>query len=160
MGVSKWFSRCIPGLSTLSLLILLEFSLKIVETEWISFYYPTFLLHHNASLIAQTLFILYSVFLHLLALIFPLRLCAAVHSATQQIRAAHNSPKKFARGDVPSRSPGYENLEAEGIESSCVTMAIIIPSYKEDMEILEASLRVLASHRHAKTSYDVRIGQH
>ncbi|KEF53760.1 uncharacterized protein A1O9_10161 [Exophiala aquamarina CBS 119918] len=34
-------------------------------------------------------------------------------------------------------------------------MAIIIPSYKEEVEILEASLRVLASHRYAKTSYDV-----
>jgi len=157
MGVSKWFSRCIPGLSTLSLLILLELSLKIVETEWISFYYPTFLLHHNASLIAQTLFVLYSVFLHLLALIFPIRLCAAVHFATKQIHDAHNSPQGLARGVGPSHSPNYENIKAEGIETPCATMAIIIPSYKEEAEILEASLRVLASHRHAKTSYDVRI---
>jgi hypothetical protein len=155
MNVAKWFSRCLPGLSTLSLLILLELSLKIVETEWISFYYPTFLLHRHASLVAQALFIFYSVFLHVLALIFPLRLCAAVHSATKQIQATHNCQKGFAGEDVSSRLVGPEHIKPGAAQSSSVTMAIILPSYKEEVEILEASLRVLASHRHAKTSYDV-----
>lgn len=157
MNVVKWFSRCLPGLSTLSLLILLELSLKIVETEWISFYYPTFLIHRHASLVAQALFILYSVFLHVLALIFPLRLCAAVYSATKQIEAAHKCQKGFTGEDVSSRLVDSERIEPGEAQSPSVTMAIILPSYKEDVEILETSLRVLASHRHAKTSYDVRM---
>lgn len=154
MKVSNWLSRCIPGLSTISLVILLELSLKIVETEWISFFYPAFLLHQNASLIAQVLFVSYSLFLHLLALTFPLRLCAAVYFATKQIEETHLHPKGSIREDVPGPSTRLKSIEAEG-ECPIVTMAIIVPSYKEEVDILETSLRVLASHRHAKTSYDV-----
>lgn len=157
MNVAKWFSRCLPGLSTLFLLILLELSLNIVETEWISFYYPTFLLHRHAPLVAQAALIFYSVFLHVLALLFPLRLCAAVHSATKQIQAAHSCQKGFAGEDATGRLVASEHIEPGVAQSPTVTMAIILPSYKEEVEVLEASLRVLASHRHAKTSYDVRM---
>lgn len=155
MKVGNWISRCIPGLSTLSLIILLELSLKIVQTEWINYFHPTSSLHRNASLIAQALFVAYSLFLHLLALIFPLRLCAAVYAATKQIEDTHPCQKGLGREDGPGPSPRYEYTEAEAEHNPSVTMAIIVPSYKEEVAILEASLRVLASHRHARTSYDV-----
>jgi hypothetical protein len=35
--------------------------------------------------------------------------------------------------------------------------AILIPNYKEDMEVLRETLEVLASHRNARSQYDVSI---
>ena len=37
-----------------------------------------------------------------------------------------------------------------------VTHAIILPSYKEDMDTMKETISVLASHVLARTSYDVR----
>ncbi|KIW99725.1 uncharacterized protein Z518_11138 [Rhinocladiella mackenziei CBS 650.93] len=156
MGFLRWSLRCIPGLSTFCLLILLECALKIVQTEWLAFYYPPFLKRGPAPVFAQALFIFYTIFLHVLALIFPLRLIASAWTATKQIRITHNRPTTFSREalnvaeNIPSQ-PGQDDSK----QSSCVIMAIVVPSYKEDIEILETSLRVLASHLLAKTSYDI-----
>lgn len=159
MSLLRWSLRCIPGLSTFCLLVLLECALKIVQTEWLRLFYPPFLRQSPAPQVAQGLFIFYSIFLHTLALIFPLRLCASVWAATRAIQATHTRPTSFAsdafRCDSPDQSLHVDQEQNAAKRSGCVTMAVVVPSYKEDIEILETSLRVLASHTLAKSSYDV-----
>jgi hypothetical protein len=161
MHLLRWLLRCTPGLSVFGLLVLLESSLKIVETEWLSFFYPPFLVHVANPVVAQTIFISYSVFLHILALLFPLRLCASAWAATRDIRATHASSKTSTRNAHPAEELRNEHLDPDPQQdilktSGSVKMAVVLPSYKEDIEILESSLRVLASHTMARSSYDVR----
>lgn len=160
MSFLRWSLRCIPGLSTFCLLILLESALKIVQTEWLSFFYPPFLKHVATPLVAQTLFIVYSIFLHILALLFPLRLCMSAYTATKEINAIHQQPRAVSREVVQANILEYGNGEQDSQQDGAqktgrVTIAVVLPSYKEDIEILETSLRVLASHALAKTTYDV-----
>ncbi|KIW96592.1 uncharacterized protein Z519_01983 [Cladophialophora bantiana CBS 173.52] len=160
MGVLRWSLRCIPGLSVFGLLILLESALKIVETEWLSFFYPPFLKHIASPVVAQTIFISYSLFLHILALLFPLRLCASAYSAAREIKAAHRpsklTPSDTLQCDVFRDDPRELHPQQDTAKRlGTVTMAVVLPSYKEDIEILETSLRVLASHTLAKSSYDI-----
>ncbi|OAL29436.1 hypothetical protein AYO20_09173 [Fonsecaea nubica] len=160
MGFVRWSLRCIPGLSVLGLLVLLESALKIVETEWLTFFYPPFLKHIASPVIAQTLFISYSVLLHILALLFPLRLCASAYAATRAIKATHlrsniTLSNTVHRNDLREEYQGLESQHDTAKRPGVVTMAVVLPSYKEDIEILETSLRVLASHTLAKSSYDI-----
>ena len=161
MGLLRWFLRCTPGLSVVSLLILLESALRIIEIEWFSSFYPLFLVPIASPALAQFLFIAYSVFLHTLALLFPLRLSASTWAATRDIRALHGQSKPASSNAQPledlrnvllERNPAQNALT----KSSSVKMAVVLPSYKEDIEILESSLRVLASHTLARSTYDVR----
>jgi len=161
MSFLRWSLRCIPGLATFALIVLLECALKIVQTEWLSFFYPPFLKHSQAPVIAQGLFISYSIFLHILALLFPLRLCASAWAATEGIRARHGRSRIDHEGglerDIPYDGTRDHDSQQDGAKrSERVIMAIVLPSYKEDIEILETSLRVLASHSMAKASYDVQ----
>jgi hypothetical protein len=153
MAVLKWLFRCTPGLSVFCLLILLEAALRILETEWLSFFRPPFLTHIASPVVAQTVFVTYAVFLHLLAFFFPLRLCACAYAATQEIKAAHERSNLGASPRL--KAIEYEFGQIGQQKPSNVTMAIILPSYKEDIEILESSMRVLASHSMARNCYDV-----
>jgi hypothetical protein len=114
-------------------------------------FYPPFLIHVPTPVVAQTLFVGYSILLHVLALLFPLRLCASAYAATQGVRKAHGSARKTLSTDLLELDLQHDTHN----KAASVTMAIILPSYKEDIEILESSLRVLASHRLARSSYDV-----
>jgi hypothetical protein len=139
---------------------LLESALRIVETEWLSFFYPPFLNHIASPVVAQTLFISYSIFLHILALLFPLRLCASAYAATREIKAVHGLSKpakaNTAPTDVVRNLPAELGLQQSTLKKSdSVTLVVVLPSYKEEAEILESSLRVLASHTLARASYDV-----
>ena len=160
MGFLRWSLRCIPGLSTFLLLILLECALRIVQTEWLSFTFPAFLRHDPTPVIAQAIFITYSIVLHSLTLLFPLRLCTSAWAATQEIRVIHSHRtsawREDCRHDISAADLSDIELEQDtsNVKGS-VTMAIVLPSYKEDAGILETSLRVLASHSLAKSSYDV-----
>lgn len=161
MSFVRWSLRCIPGLATFALIVLLECALKIVQTEWLSFFYPPFLKHSPAPVVAQGLFISYSIFLHILALLFPLRLCASAWAAAEGIRARHGLSRGGHEGGLAHGMPRDEIRDTDQRRDGAkyperVIMAIVLPSYKEDIEILETSLRVLASHSMAKSSYDVQ----
>ena len=160
MSVLKWLLRCTPGLSVFGLLILLELALKIVESEWLSFFYRPADRDVASPIASQTVFILYSIFLHLLALLFPLRLCASAYAATCAIKATHGKSKTLANRLPHFKDPGDKSVDigyqSDAVKNAAlVTMAIVVPSYKEEVHILESSLRVLASHELARSSYDV-----
>jgi len=127
---------------------------------------------------AQLVFVCYTIFAHLLGLLFPIRLCWATWGLTKQLAKASQSAEKLAK--VPFKDPLLlsEKLAAiEVFEDSCSSSssdsetlcnspveisfldiplhAIIIPNYKEDIETLKETLEVLACHPQASTTYEV-----
>ena len=128
----------------------------------------------------QILYILYSVSAHLLACLgFPLRLLWSVWHITDEVKSAKfeaaegrlyaetefsddkssqhslsvkslaTSESSISRASTP-KNPNFPEQQTEP-----VVHAIILPSYKEDIDTLRETLAVLASHFLAKTSYDV-----
>jgi len=142
MALYQWFLRCAPGLSILLLFLLIELSLGVGRSTYLY-------LHHKQPqrplldpIVPQLLFSAYSLFLHVLAFVFPLRLANAARTATNGIRSYH------ARDVLPLKQN----------EPSTI-MVIILPAYKETLDTMRETLDVLASHTDASTSYDVSIGR-
>lgn len=166
MAILDWFVRCLPGLSTLCLLVLAECALHVVQTAVIGLTHPPGLHISPSPVFAQFLFCSYSLLLHLLAILFPLRLCRAVWQATDAIQAVRQIcrdsglPPKEKLEDAPG-SPSSLSTSPQQDEQdtpSETIQAIMVPSYKEDIGVLEDTLNVLASHPMAFRSYDVCIG--
>lgn len=152
----RWATRCIPGLSVLALLVLIESALQIFQTTFIGLTYPTGLIKRANPVVAQFLFSTYTIWLHVLALLFPIRLCRAVWSATSAIQKAQYESGNFLSIKEKDNDGGSPKLRSKGIEEGDIVHAIIIPIYKEEVETLEDTLNVLASHPAAREMYDVR----
>lgn len=161
MSFLNWIVRCVPGLSVLVLLILVECSLQIVQTEYISLRYPIDLVQKSNPVFAEFMFITYSALLHVFALVFPLRLCWSAWRAATLIETVHSARHNHG---LPRRKETQRDLvlgdyldsKSDNLESHKRTIqAIMIPSYQEDVAVLEDTLKVLASHKLASTSYDV-----
>jgi len=130
-------------------------------------------------------FAYYSVLIHILVLMFPVRACLAVGSLTRGVKAVsrNRTLQRFKYG--PTRRLSFMSLasdetltssqasnssssdagDSDMIESVTdvefdqdkVIHAIIVPNYKEDVDGLRETLDVLASHPQARLSYDVSI---
>lgn len=153
MSVVKWLMRCAPGFSFILLLIFLESVLGVVRSGNLS---RGHLLGQNGALILYGVYICYSLLLHLIAFAFPVRLCWAAWCAASRIHATCCQDAIKSTDTVDLCEDGTSVRQDE----TTVTMAIIIPSYKEDFCVLEDTLNVLASHRLAKTRYDARMNVH
>jgi hypothetical protein len=163
MAVLHWVVRCLPGLSILCVLIVAECALQIVQTTLVGLNYPPGLIQGHNPVIAQFLFISYSLILHLLAFFFPIRLCRSVRQASNaieevfQVHREANIAGKEKCEDVPifrQPSPSLQQEEVPFMPNEAIH-AIMVPSYKEDIRVLEDTLNVLASHGMASKSYDV-----
>ena len=161
MGFCTWLLRCIPALSVLLLLVLVECALKVFETEYIiGLGYPTGLIRKPNPVFAQFLFIAYSAFLHVLALVFPFRLWHSISRATSQIEAVHRQGLDDVLSRKSATREDAQDVVAAGPDGGMDTIhAIMLPSYKEDIGTLEDTLKVLAGHTLAMTCYDVRTRQ-
>lgn len=160
MAASQWIFRCLPGLSVILLLALVEWAFQIVETAAISIRHPADLIYRVNWAFPQFLFILYSTFLHFLAFIFPLRLCRSVWQATNQIKVTHNiTPSDQLPIKEKNTCTLQDNDDPSGLRGggapNQILNAIMIPSYKEDISVLEDTLKILASHFLAISTYDV-----
>lgn len=128
-------------------------------------------------------FAYYSVLIHILVLVFPVRACLAVGSLTRGVKAVsrNRSLQRFKYGrmrrlsfmslasdvtltsSLASNSSSSDAGDSDMIDSVTdveydqdkVIHAIIIPNYKEDVDGLRETLDVLASHPQARLSYDV-----
>lgn len=128
-------------------------------------------------------FAYYSVLIHVMVLMFPVRACLAVGSLTRGVKAVsrNRSLQRFKYG--PTRRLSFMSLASDVTLTSSlasttassdagdsdmidsvtdveydqdkVIHAIIIPNYKEDVDGLRETLDVLASHPQARLSYDV-----
>lgn len=82
---------------------------------------------------------------------FPLRVCWAVYDILSKMKKMASTAPHQRRRRVTSIK-GDESLPPSPVP----LFAIILPAYKEEMETLEETLQVLASHPQATYSYDVR----
>jgi len=164
MRITTWVARCTPALSALLLLLLLALALLDLGPLYRFFrvaYTPP--VTNEASYI-QLIFAAYSIFVHLVALGFPIRVSFACWQLTEKIEEAHarlarDLPFKKLQPDLGRLSrideDADEKSEIRANIQSLVVHVIMIPCYKEDIENLKDTLRVLASHRDALDAYDV-----
>jgi hypothetical protein len=181
-----WASRCVPGFSILALILL---SFVAFADAWHSppskhehepkhhgppphGYHPD--RETNILPMGQKIFIGISLFVHINALYFAIRLFFAL------VKTLRESKKILGRR-LPINSKLSEDMEDEtlcdpqdaiSLESLGVKLpvdklqllpvneiihAIILPNYKEDFDTLRTTISVLASHPRAATQYEVSL---
>jgi hypothetical protein len=195
MSIFLWATRRVGGLSVLTLASLLSISLYL---EWSTRKQniqkahgdskaPSHASHTTAPITNggywTLAFAYYSVLIHVMVLMFPVRACLAVGSLTRGVKAVsrNRSLQRFKYG--PTRRLSFMSLASDVTLTSSlasttassdagdsdmidsvtdveydqdkVIHAIIIPNYKEDVDGLRETLDVLASHPQARLSYDV-----
>lgn len=130
-------------------------------------------------------FAYYCLLIHVLVFLFPLRACWAIWDLTKSLekmaRGKDFAAFKFStvrrgssttlssseslatfRDVCSSSSSDAGDIELDlckdaSLEPRQVIHAIIIPSYKEDIDTLRETLEVLGSHTQARETYDVRL---
>lgn len=127
-------------------------------------------------------FAYYTLLIHVLVAMFPLRSCYALWEMTRTMRQTAHSKAlqnlKFAhrrRGSSTSLSSSETLTSSHGgsstsseagdfeaelytdgdAEPDSIVHAIVIPNYKEELDTLRETLEVLGSHPQARNSYDV-----
>ncbi|THZ33527.1 hypothetical protein D6C90_08295 [Aureobasidium pullulans] len=91
----------------------------------------------------------YIVLLHLAAWWFPIRLCWALFDLLRKL-------KRTATEYVPNQAEDHYNNAGNADKPHGTTIhAILIPNYKEEIETLSDTLRVLSAHPMAERAYDV-----
>ncbi|KAL4923436.1 glycosyltransferase family 2 protein [Aspergillus undulatus] len=172
---AQWVSRCLPGLSIIALLFLLLLSSPdVVFAPWRSSPRDKAPESHPVMNLAQKIFIVYTILVHLNTLLFTGRLSwALVHVLDQTSKVMKRRTDQYMSASEPS-SPVAEVSTALDMKDAKraatrlwvaevaetvgeVTHAIILPNYKEDVDTLRCTLDVLASHPRARTQYEVYL---
>ena len=146
MSYYAWVTRCIPAFSICAVAVLLVLALIVQphgreeegryngETTW-----------------AQMVLSVYTVLLHIMSIAFPVRVCWSMVDMIRRMKDATAVMPNTRRRRVASLTSD------EGDFTFPVPLLIvIIPAYKEEVETLEMTLRVLASHSQARHCYHVR----
>ncbi|RMZ86575.1 hypothetical protein DV736_g6198, partial [Chaetothyriales sp. CBS 134916] len=147
MVFRKWFLRCTPGITTLFLLAVVEYNLQLGRSVYCYIFYNYLEPGYTPSVVSQLLFSAYSIILHLFGVYFPVRLIVAAHRAASTIWAVHLE----LRADQDRASP------AKKLALQPVIQVIVLPCYKENIETIQETLSVLASHRDARETYEVYL---
>ncbi|KAJ4163296.1 hypothetical protein LMH87_005035 [Akanthomyces muscarius] len=194
MAIFAWLSRRVGGLSLIALLILTYWVLSHEYTAARSLVKPdsadktpTSPFSYGAG-IWSYVFAYYTLFIHFLVFIAPIRACMAVWDITSSLRkdarlhAIREYKLRRPRRESQASVSSSETLTTERLSISAsstevmsdvelssmseseeptatnVIHAIIIPNYKEEIDTLRESLEVLACHPHAAMTYDVYLG--
>ena len=154
MAIGLWLQRCTPGVSSLMVVVLLGIHTTKFGTGDAQETTDATNLGRHRLTFSEGFFIFYTIFLHVVLSALPLRIFLGARLATQKIQAALEASQQ--ESDQP------ENLQGSSHQSSPSDLihVSIIPSYKESIETLQDTLRILASHRLAKSTYDVRTHMH
>ncbi|KKK13941.1 hypothetical protein ARAM_005608 [Aspergillus rambellii] len=177
--IASWASRCLPGFSIIALLALVVFS----ATDAFPFPWssdppePGRPGEPPVLNLAQTIFVIYTVLVHLNTLAFTGRLSWAlvhIHRQTNNVlKRRTNQPREASSPrssgasiasdtsslDDVSLLPYAESqpiLNDKDIEEE-VVHAIIIPNYNEEIHTLRSTLDVLASHPRASSQYEIYL---
>lgn len=141
-----WGTRCIPAFSCALLAVLMLFAFVVSpygrgENGK----------HTGDATLPQRILGTWCALLHVLSIVFPVRVCYAMQDVLRKTRATANDIACSRRRSVQSIREG------QGTEQFPVPLfVIIIPAYKEEMANLEETLRVLSYHAQARSSYHVR----
>lgn len=194
MSIFLWVTRRIGGLSVLALVALLYISLSL---EWSTrrrnapvpqddLQQPVGSVPDQTAVVGNggrwtIAFAYYSLLIHVLVLMFPVRACCAVGSLTRGVKAVAQNKSLHRLKYSHSRRLSFVSLASDETLTSQVSTAsseagdsdmrdsvtevefdqdkvihaIIIPNYKEDVDGLRETLDVLASHPQARVCYDV-----
>lgn len=146
MSVAVYLARIVPVLSLVGVTVVLVFSFFLEPYRKIQRGQ-----HNGETTLSQLLLSAYTVFLHLLSVMFPARVCWAMGDVTKKMKNAAGLTKwpKRRRTQVVKGENGSSVYPTP-------TFVIIVPAYKEEMHTMEETLRVLGSHVQARTSYHVR----
>ncbi|EGX92156.1 hypothetical protein CCM_06317 [Cordyceps militaris CM01] len=190
MAIFAWFSRRVGGLSLIALLTLTYWVLsheynaarRLVKPDSTDKTPPS-RFSYGAG-VWSYVFAYYSLLIHFLVFIAPIRACMAVWDITASLRkdarlhAIRDYKTHRPRRDSQASISSSETLTTERLSISAssvdpmsdielssmseseeptadsVIHAIIIPNYKEEIDTLRESLEVLACHPHAAMTYD------
>lgn len=144
-AVLRYLTRIIPVLSLLAVSIVIYVSF-IVEPHGKSRRGR----RYGETTACQLLLSAYTVFLHLLSVMFPARVCWAMGDVTKKMRDTAGLTKWPKRRKTQTIKVGVDS-----VTYSTPTFVIILPAYKEEMETMTETLQVLASHCQARHSYHV-----
>lgn len=146
MSYYGWLTRCIPAFSICAVFVLLVYAL-ILDPYGKGGKGN----HHGEATYPQVFLSGYCVFLHLMSIAFPARVVWAMSDIIRRIKDA------AAVAPVSRRRRVASIKNDEGLLTFPVPLfVIILPAYKEDMDTLETTLRVMAAHPQARHSYHVR----
>ena len=126
----------------------------------------------------QLIYVYYTIFIHILGVLFPLRLCWATRSMIRNLKmvAIQHQASLFRASSSKSRKGSEveyeESIASDSSDSMALSTlhedewdekplvhAIILPNYKEDLDTLRETLDVLACHPQASSSYEVGLHQ-
>jgi hypothetical protein len=177
MSVLSWCSRRVGGLSFVALVSLCALVLfnefRSLRKDKIN---PGRRNEDGGFLVL--IFAYYSLFIHILVTIFPVRACWAIWDITRSVKNVARSKRwrelperklstyslSSAETLTPSRASATSS-DTEDFESGYFAdvepetalhfHTILIPNYKEDIDVLRETLDVLACHPQARAQYDV-----
>ncbi|KAI5466443.1 glycosyl transferase family group 2-domain-containing protein [Mariannaea sp. PMI_226] len=196
MSVFAWISRRAGGLSMIALIglcywvISQEYSTqqhryKYEQSDTQESYYSS--TTTTGAGIWTYLFAYYSLLIHVLVCLFPLRACWTVWNLTKTLKRAAQSNSLLDLKRLASRRSSYTSVSSSetltyspgGVSSSTtseagdfepesftdgvstaadnVIHAVIIPNYKEDYDTLRETIEVLSCHPRAHDSYDIYL---
>jgi hypothetical protein len=142
----QWATRCVPAFSIFLVFILLAFAFVIA---------PYGKAHNGKHLgeatISQLILSIYTVFLHLLSIVFPIRVCWSLRDVIRRMRHSVGT----SNANTPLLKQPKKDVDVDETEITSPLFPIILPAYKEEVSTLEETLRILASHPQARQSYHV-----
>ncbi|KAJ5223354.1 hypothetical protein N7468_007896 [Penicillium chermesinum] len=184
----EWVTRCLPGFSIIGLGLLLAsaFSDLLRWQIWAGAV-PLWLNQPfrggwwSGLNLAQSIFVVYAILIHLEMFGFTCRLGWAIFRVTGKVKeallrrpkpSAPISPSSCVSDEgyasqqlspmsLPSPSPFNENINLMTLDETSepdeeeVIHAIILPNYCEDLHTLETTLKVLECHPRAQSQYEV-----
>ena len=175
MSVSRLLSWCIQRVASLGIVALI--CLILVAFVWDR---PSQEKYDDGKLRkqitnGQLVYVYYTLFVHILGVLFPLRLCWSTRSMIRNLKmVATQQQASFIKASSKSRKGSAVGCEDSVASDSSVSIAlstlnewdekslvhaIILPNYKEDLDTLRETLDVLACHPQASTTYEVGLHQ-
>lgn len=167
---SHYLLRCTPALSAVATLLLTAAAF----TDFPAFLFPCSnpIARREAAAsswtITQAVWCFYVLLLHWLTWHYNVRLCWAMFTVTGHIREAAESTQQLnekVRPDftacekiapLAQHAPLQAGAEQQLMDDSIIHV-IMLPAYREDVDTLEETLDVFASHTRAKTTYYVYL---
>ncbi|KAE8349682.1 glycosyl transferase family group 2-domain-containing protein [Aspergillus coremiiformis] len=174
--IVQWASRCLPGFGVIALLILLLLTSDIASWPWEELDpdlgdAPEGKSHPLS--IAQKIFIVYTILIHVNMLGFTVRLAYVLLRIPRETKRALQrrltwsySPSNGHFFDSPIEATQQvpdplafkvDFMTVDEVDEPEVIHAIILPNYKEENNTLRTTLNVLASHPRARSQYEVYL---
>lgn len=145
MSWYAWTTRCIPAFSCAAVIVLLVFAFLVQP------FGKGEKGHHNGEVTpAQFVLSIYTVVLHIMSIMFPARVCWSMQDMIRRMKEANAVMPNTRRRRVASMKS-----DEGDITFPVPLFVIILPAYKEEMDTLEMTLKVLASHPQARHCYHV-----